>query len=71
MPLAMRSCGRGRGRGRGRSGASGQPSDANPTPEPVPQADASPAQLLAMMQAMQNEVRKIGRVHCYWCGPLR
>jgi len=59
MPPATCSRGRGRGRGRGRSGASGQPSDANPTPEPVPQADASPAQLLAMMQEMQNEIRNL------------
>ena len=43
--------------------------DASPTPEPGPQVDACPPQLLAMMQAVQNEVRKIGRVHCYWCGP--
>ena len=59
MPPATCSRGRGRGRGRGRSGASGQPSDANPTPEPVPQADASPAQLLAKMQEMQNEIRNL------------
>ena len=50
---------RGRGRGRGHYGTSGQPADANPTPEQVAQADPSPAQLLAMMQAMQNEIQNL------------
>ena len=61
MPPVARSRGHGRGRGRGRghSGTSGQPADANPTPEQVPQNDPSPAQLLAMMQAMQNEIQNL------------